>query len=118
VVPPPTSGGGGFGGLGRTAVVDLYTAEVMEAVADGKLPKPGWWNLKVVITSAFARVYRPTGRGAFVDRMAKYGISADKLAEMPAKWVPMVRSSLIRDYAEKGVLANSDDTWSWSMWNG
>jgi hypothetical protein len=50
--------------------------------------------------------------------MAKYGISADKLAEMPAKWVPMVRSSLIRDYAEKGVLANSDDTWSWSMWNG
>jgi ribonuclease J len=102
---------------GRTLVVDLYTAEVMEAVADfGKLPRPGWRNLKVVITSAFARVYRRTGRGAFVDRMAKYGISADKLAETPAKWVPMVRSSLIRDYTEKGVMPNSDDAWSWSMW--
>jgi ribonuclease J len=38
---------------GRTLVVDLYTAEVMEALADfGKLPRPGWKNLKVVITSA------------------------------------------------------------------
>jgi ribonuclease J len=50
--------------------------------------------------------------------MAKYGISADKLAETPAKWVPMVRSLLIHDYAEKGVVPNSDDAWSWSMWQG
>jgi ribonuclease J len=104
---------------GRTLVVDLYSAEVMEAVADfGRLPKPGWRNLKVVITSALARIYRRTGRGEFVDRMAKYGISADRLAEEPAKWVPMVRPSLIRNYAEKGVLPNADDAWSWSMWQG
>jgi len=104
---------------GRTLIVDLYTAEVMEAVADfGKLPRPGWRNLKVVITRALARVYRRTGRGAFVDRMAKYGISADKLTETSSKWVPMIRPSLVHDYTEKGVMPNSDDTWSWSMWNG
>jgi ribonuclease J len=34
---------------GRTLVVDLYTAEVMEAVAEfGRLPRPGLQNLKVV----------------------------------------------------------------------
>jgi ribonuclease J len=104
---------------GRTLVVDLYTAEVMEAVADfGKLPRPGWTNLRVVITGAFARVYRSTGRGAFVDRIAKYGISADKLTETPSKWVPMIRPSLVHDYTKKGVIPNSDDTWSWSMWKG
>ncbi len=104
---------------GRTLVVDLYTAEVMEAVADfGKLPRPGWRNLKVVITSAFARVYRRTGQGSFVDRMAKYGVSADELAVTPSRWVPMIRSSLVRDYTAKGVVPNAEDAWSWSMWQG
>ena len=55
---------------GRTLVVDLYTAEVMEALAEfGKLPRPGWNNLKVVITSAFVRMYRRIGRESFVERM-------------------------------------------------
>ena len=71
---------------GRTLVVDLYTAEVMEALAEfGKLPRPGWNNLKVVVTSAFARMYRRTGREAFVEHMVPHGISAAKLAETPEK---------------------------------
>jgi ribonuclease J len=104
---------------GRTLVVDLYTAEVMEALAGfGRLPRPGWKNLKVVVTSAFARMYRRTGREAFVEKMVPYGISAAKLAETPERWVVMVRMSLIRDYAPKGVTPNPDDAWCWSMWRG
>jgi ribonuclease J len=104
---------------GRTLVVDLYTAEVMEALAGfGRLPRPGWKNLKVVVTSAFARMYRRTGREAFVEKMVPHGISAAKLAETPEKWVVMVRPSLIRDYAPKGVTPNPDDAWCWSMWRG
>jgi ribonuclease J len=104
---------------GRTLVVDLYTAEVMEALAEsGKLPRPGWKNLKVVITRAFARMYRGTGREAFVERMVPHGMSAAKLAQTPEKWVVMVRPSLIRDYAPKGIAPNEDDAWCRSMWRG
>jgi ribonuclease J len=104
---------------GRTLVVDLYTAEVMEALAEfGKLPRPGWDNLKVVITSKFARMYRRTGREAFVERMVPHGISAAKLAQTPERWVVMVRPSLIRDYVPKGIAPNADDAWCWSMWRG
>lgn len=104
---------------GRTLVVDLYTAEVMEALAGyGRLPRPGWRNLKVVVTSAFTRMYRRTGREAFVEQMVPCGISAAKLVETPEKWVVMVRPSLMRDYAAKGVMPNSDDAWCWSMWRG
>ncbi len=104
---------------GRTLAIDLYTAEVMEALAEfGSLPRPGWRNLKVVVTSAFGRMYRRTGRGAFVEQMVSHGISADKLAETPDRWVAMVRPSLIRDYVRKGVTPNSDDAWCWSMWRG
>jgi ribonuclease J len=71
---------------GRTLVVDLYSAEVMEALGDvGRLPRPGWKNLKVLITSAMARMYRRTGRTAFVERMAEHGISATALVQKPAK---------------------------------
>jgi len=104
---------------GRTLVVDLYTAEVMEAIAEfGRLPRPGWKNLKVVITSAFVRMYRRTGRECFLDRIVPHGISAAKLAQTPERWVIMVRPSLIRDYVPKGIAPNSNDAWCWSMWGG
>jgi len=105
--------------VGRTLVVDLYTAEVMEMLGDfGRLPRPDWPNIKVVITKSFARMYRKTGRGEFVDRMVKHGISAGKLAETPSQWVVMTRPSLIRDFESKGVVPNQHDVWSWSMWHG
>jgi ribonuclease J len=57
---------------GRTLAVDLYTAEVMETLAaQGRLPRPGWPHLKVVITRRLARWYRRQGCGDFVDRMAR-----------------------------------------------
>lgn len=103
----------------RTLVVDLYTAEVMEMVGDfANVPRPGWPNIKVVITKSFARMYRNTGRAEFVDRMVKHGISADKLAATPSQWVVMTRPSLIRDFEKKGVVPNRQDAWSWSMWHG
>lgn len=104
---------------GRTLVVDLYTAEVMELLAGyGRLPRPGWRNLKVVVTSAMARRYRSRGKADFVDRMAKHGIAAQALARETGRWVAMIRPSLIRDYAASGVNPNTDDAWSWSMWSG
>jgi ribonuclease J len=103
----------------RTLVVDLYTAEVMEMLAEfGKLPRPGWGNIKVVVTSAFARMYERTGRGDFLQRMLRYGISARALAENPSRWVVMTRKSLIRDFEKCGVFPNSSDVWSWSLWRG
>lgn len=105
--------------VGRTLAVDLYTAEVMDALAEfGKLPRPGWNNLQVVITSSFRRMYRRTARESFVERMLPHGISAAKLAQTPEQWVIMVRPSLIRDYVRKGIAPNADDAWCWSMWRG
>jgi ribonuclease J len=104
---------------GRTLVVDLYTAEVLEMLGEfGKLPRPDWVGIKVVVTSAMAQMYRRKGYGAFVERMVPFGISAKKLNAPHEKWVVMVRQSLMRDYARSGVEPNADDAWSWSMWRG
>lgn len=104
---------------GRTLVVDLYTAEVLELLADaGKLPRAGWANVKVVITRSFARVYEMKGRREFIERMAAHGISASALVTNPSKWVVMIRPSLIRDFASKGVMPTPADAWSYSQWRG
>ena len=104
---------------GRILVVDLYTAEVLEMLGEfGKLPRPDWAGVKIVVTSAMARMYRRKGNDAFVERMVPFGISAKKLSATHEKWVVMVRSSLMRDYARSGVEPNAADAWSWSMWRG
>lgn len=106
---------------GRTLAVDLYTAEVMELLAEyGRLPRAGMENVRVIITSSMARIYRRKGMGTFVDHLATggRGISARALAATPEKWIVMLRQSLIRDYERSGVVPNADDAWCWSMWKG
>lgn len=106
---------------GRTLVVDLYTAEVMELLAEhGRLPRAGLDSIKVVITASMARMYKRKGRGDFVDHMATggRGISAAALNDNRRKWVVMLRDSLRHDYEKKGVALDTEDSWSWSMWSG
>jgi ribonuclease J len=104
---------------GRTLVIDLYTAEVLDLLKEfGRLPQPGFPNLKVVVTRAFSRLNRRKGNEAFTERMAKHGIAAKRLAQSPNRWVAMVRPSLIRDYEAAGVVPNAEDAWCWSMWRG
>ncbi|REJ46833.1 MAG: MBL fold metallo-hydrolase [Microcystis flos-aquae DF17] len=104
---------------GRTLVVDLYTAEVLELLAQfGRLPQPGWKNIKVVITRSFSRLYETKGRGDFVERMAANGMSAAALAWNRNRWVVMARPSLLKDYEAKGVVPDDQDAWSYSQWHG
>lgn len=106
---------------GRTLVVDIYTAEVMNLLAEhGRLPQAGWDNLKVVVTASLSRRYKQKGLGDFVDKLASSGhaISARTLSETPEKWAIMLRESLVRDYERKGVKPAREDAWSWSMWKG
>ena len=75
-------------------------------------------GIKVVTTSAMARMYRRKGKEGFVERMFPVGISAKRLSTTHEKWVVMVRPSLMRDSAMSGVDPNADDAWSWSLWRG
>lgn len=101
----------------RTLVIDLYTADVLDRIADGTgLPRAGWPNLKVVITSGLARNYRRQGREDFIERMVPHGMPARALAK--GKWVAMLRRGLMEDYARAGVVPCSDDTYNFSMWRG
>lgn len=101
----------------RTLAIDLYTADVLDRIADGTgLPRAGYPNLKVVITAGLSRYYREQGREDFIKRMVPHGISAKAL--VGGNQVIMLRRALIRDYARAGVVPTANDAYNFSMWHG
>ena len=62
-------------------MVDLYTAEVLTALAEfGKLPQPDWDSIKVVITGRLSRMYRRQGRRISSSGWFPHGLPAKALA--------------------------------------
>ena len=104
---------------GRTLAIDLYTADVLARISNGsRLPRPGFPNLKVVITKRLRGVYGYQGREDFIERIAqtKQGISAKQLEE--SRYVIMLRGALIEDYQRAGVVPTASDAYNFSMWRG
>jgi ribonuclease J len=102
---------------GRTLVIDLYTADVLDRVSVGtRLPCAGFPNLKVVVTSGLRNNYKNQGREDFIERMVPNGISAKRLEG--SRHVIMLRRGLIRDYQRAGVVPTADDAFNFSMWRG
>jgi len=102
---------------GRMLVVDLYTADVLDRISPGTgVPRPGFSNLKVVVTKGLGNYYRRLGMEDFIERMVPYGISAKKL--VGGRHVAMLRRALIADYQRSGVVPTADDAFNFSMWRG
>jgi ribonuclease J len=101
----------------RTLAIDLYTADVLDSISEGTgLPRPGFRNLKVIVTRGLGNNYRRHGRENFVERMVPHGISAKRLEG--SHHVVMLRRGLIRDYKLAGVVPTAADAYNFSMWRG
>ncbi len=102
---------------GRTLVIDLYTADVLDRISEGTgVPRAGFPDLKVVVTGGLSSNYRKQGREDFVTRMVAHGISAKRLEG--SSHVVMLRRGLIRDYQRAGVVPTAEDAFNFSMWRG
>ena len=102
---------------GRDLIIDLYTADILDQIAEGtKLPRPGFPNLKVVITRALRNHYALLRGEGFIERMLPHAIAADKLQD--SRGIIMLRQGLVKDYSAKGVVPTVQDLFLWSMWDG
>jgi ribonuclease J len=102
---------------GRTLAIDLYTADVLDRIAQGTgVPHPGFENLEVVVTRGLGNHYRRLGREDFIERMVPHGISAKRL--IGGRHVIMLRRALMADYQRAGAAPTADDAFNFSMWRG
>jgi ribonuclease J len=103
--------------IGRTLVIDLYTADVLDRISAGtRVPRAGIMNLKVVVTRRLRGYYRKIGRDDFVVRMVPHGMAARHLVH--GRYVVMLRRALVADYQRAGVVPTADDAFNFSMWRG
>jgi ribonuclease J len=101
----------------RTLVIDLYAAEVLDQISERtRLTRPGFPNLKVVVTRRLRSFYRTAGREEFVERMLPHGMAARQLAR--GRYVVMLRPALMADSQRAGVVPTADDAFNYSMWRG
>lgn len=108
---------------GRVLVPDLFCMMVLMRLGQfANIPQPEWQcgYMKAAVTSRMISLMERLGEPDFVEMLKghKAAMSASKLAETPEKWVIMTRSSLVGDFARKGVIPSENDVWVWSQWKG
>ncbi|CAK7026038.1 MAG: Ribonuclease J [Desulfovibrio sp.] len=108
---------------GRVLVPDLFCMMVLMRLGGfGKIPQPDWnsGHMRAVVTSRMKYLAERLGEPDIVENLIKHNaaMGAAKLAETPEKWVIMARSSLVEDFARKGVVPDENDVWVWSLWKG
>jgi len=108
---------------GRVLVPDLFCMLVLMRLGKfANIPQPDWGggHMKVVVTSRMAYFAKRLGEPNLVEDLKniRAAIGAKKLVGTPEKWVIMARSSLVDDFAKKGVVPDRNDSWVWSQWKG
>lgn len=104
---------------GRTMVVDPYTAELLQSLADaGRLPQPGGEGLKVVSHGTPPPFHPANRRRTGDDRAPRRGLPISALAQNRHRWVVMIGSSQFESLRANGVQPTAQDAWSLSQWSG
>ena len=108
---------------GRVLVPDLYCMLVLMRLGEfANIPQPNWggMHMQAVVTSGMNYLMERLDEPNLVKTLKKddAATGAAWLAGNPEKWVIMARSSLVDDFARKGVAPNEHDTWVWSQWKG
>lgn len=101
---------------GRKLVVDLYTAEILRATGNDRIPQ-GWWEGMRVFLPHRQRVW--VKRNGLFDLMAPYKanrIFPEELKAIAPEAAMVFRPSMSRDLDRADCLAGAGVVWS--MWDG
>jgi ribonuclease J len=102
----------------KTFVVDIYTANVLEALSDfARLPSTlkGFSNLKVLYPYRLTTNLFKRGYGKMAIKFSKHKISKNEISENPSDYVMLVRPSMIVDLRK--IISDSGNL-IYSMWEG
>ncbi len=105
--------------------VDLYTAEVMDLLAQGtKMPHvtPVFNELSLVVTRGQRRVRKKDvtinrATDALIERCIGSN-QAISLRNLPQRCVVVIRDSMLRDLADAGITPCAQDAFVFSSWSG
>lgn len=101
---------------GRQLVIDYYTARILEATGNPKLPQGTWSDVRVFLPGTQKQVVRENGLFDGVSRLRAQRIYYEELADRAAKLVMLFRPSMIQDLNQAKCLTKAQLIFS--LWTG
>lgn len=101
---------------GRTLVIDLYAASLVEAIDRPTIPKPGTHDVRVYIPNRQRMLVKEAGEFARTRAVSQYRVFRDELAAQPTMFTLLAQPSTLSELARGGCLQDAHAVWS--MWAG
>jgi len=101
---------------GRQLIVDMYTASILRAIGNPRLPQPGWDSFRVYLPWAQKQKIIRKELFELAKSFAPWRIYPEQLREEATRSVMLFRPSMMRDLEKVGCLKNA--TLIYSMWPG
>ena len=101
---------------GRQFIIDMYTAHVLRATGNERLPQAGWDRIKVFLPSAQRRQIIRRSEFDLANSYRPWRIFPEQLAKAAATSVMLFRPSMMKDIEGASCLAGS--RLIYSLWSG
>lgn len=101
---------------GRTMIIDLYTAEILEATGNSKIPKSDSKQVALFIPQSQRVKILKNKWFDLLDHHSTNRISTDIISDVPAKFVCLFRPLHIHDLEKAGCLNKA--VYIYSQWGG
>lgn len=101
---------------GRQLILDLYTAEILRATGNPKVPQGTWDGIRVFLPRAQRRVVKERGLFEIVHRYKANRIYPEELAVVAGSAVMLFRPSLRAELDAAGCLKGA--RLAYSLWEG
>ena len=101
---------------GRTLVIDLYTAVILEATGKDSIPQSGWKDVKLYVPQGQRVQIKNNKLFNDLGRHNAHRIFCEHLPDLITKAVMLFRPVMIRDKGVNSVLDGA--SLSYSMWEG
>ena len=101
---------------GRTLSLDMYTAEILQATGNPKLPQATWDGIKVFLPESQKRQIKRRRLFSITKQYARSRIYPEQLSEAASKAVMLFRPSMMSDMDKAGCLQGA--RLIYSLWPG
>lgn len=89
---------------GRQFIIDMYTAEILRATGNERIPQADWTGIRVFLPTSQKRRIIQEAAFDISNSYRPYRIFSEELAEQASRSVMLFRPSMIRDVEAAGCL--------------
>lgn len=102
--------------INRLFIVDMYTASVLRAIENPRLPQPGWTQFRVFLPWRQKRIIRDLKLFDFAKSFSSSRIYPEQLQKLSSRSVMLFRPAMVQDLEKAECL--DDASLIYSLWAG